>query len=137
MGVWGFCGGSMEIMWRLGRPLRRNAALDIANAQCPAMQLHHFLYKIEPKPCALTSTVRTRQRIEALTQSRQRVFGNRFGLIEQFELNLFANPLRAESQHAIHRREIQRILQQITQRLTQQKRLTSQRQIPWNRLIHA
>ena len=100
------------------------------------MQLHHFLDEVESKTGALAPTVRTRQRIEALTQPRQRIVGDRLGLIEQPEFDLLPCPLGSKPQHASIRGEIQRILQQITQRLTQQKWFTVQLKIRRNRLFH-
>lgn len=122
----------MEIVWRLDGP-----TLDIANTECPPMQLHHFLHKVEPQAGALATAVRPRQGVETLAQAWQRIVGNRCGLIEQADLDPIAAALGADAQQAVDGGEVQGVFQQIAQGLTQQKWLAGQHQVGCNVLFNA
>ncbi|MNT62728.1 hypothetical protein D3C72_2004800 [compost metagenome] len=98
------------------------------------MQLHHFFHEIQPKPGAFSPGIRSWQRVETLVQARQCIVRNRFALVEELEFDLLAHSLGGESHHALSRGEIQRIFQQVAQRLPQQKRLPPQHQVRRNHL---
>ena len=92
-----------------------HAAFDIADLQRAAMQLHHFLDKIEAQASTFAPTGRAWQRIETLAQAWQGVVGDRRGLVEQAHLHVVVPCLCAEPQQATGRREVQRIVQQVAQ----------------------
>src|SRR3989338_5859223 len=96
-----------------------NTALDITDVQRTAMQLHHFLDKVEPQTGALAPAAGARQGIEPLTEARQSIIGNCLALVEHVQLDLPGTGLCTKADHPACRGEVQRVIQQISQRLTQ------------------
>src|SRR3989338_3280975 len=102
-----------------------NTALDITDVQRTAMQLHHFLDKVEPQTGALAPAAGAWQGVETLAQTRQGVIGDGLALVEQAQFDLPSTNLGVKADQPTGRSEIQGVIQQIGQRLTQQKGLTT------------
>src|SRR5690606_37821711 len=92
--------------------------------QAAAVKGSHFLDEIQTQTGALAAAGRPRQRIESLAQTRQGKAGNRIALIEQLHLPKIALAKGIEANSSTLWSEVQGIVEQIGQRLTQQKALT-------------
>ena len=101
------------------------------------MQLHHFFHEIQAEPGAFSAAVRARQGVEALTQAWQGVVGNRGGVVVEREADPLTLRLGRQTQPAIDGSEVQCVIDQVRERLTQQKSLAQQLQTGINMDVDA